>query len=99
MTAMPPVYRAERMHPQDKTEFVARGRHCEVTSCRQPVDVRTLRTFTRRGRRMSVEHFVCTEHGAEFAAQHKITIRPAPAEPGPAPGARRRYQRRRGGAR
>ena len=30
---------------------------------------------------VAAEHFVCDQHGQEFAARHRIEIEPSPSEP------------------
>lgn len=99
MTAMPPVYRAWRLRPEDKAELDRLGRHCDSPKCRVSATTWTLRTFTRRGQRISVGHFVCDAHGQDFAERHKIEVSSAPAQPDPGHSVPRRPRHKRGGPR
>ncbi len=78
---------AWRIHPDDAARFAAEGKHCGARRgtrrCQDPITVVTWRWFrsSAAGRALVVERFVCDEHGAEFAARHRIEIEPPPAEP------------------
>jgi len=78
---------AWRIHPDDAAEFAAGAKHCEARRgnrrCRDPIAVVTWRWFrsSAAGRVLVVERFVCDEHGAGFAARHRIEIDPAPDAP------------------
>ena len=54
--------------------------HCETRRCRNPVAVTTWRYWRSSelgGQVLLAEHFVCREHGADFAARHSIPVDPA----------------------
>ena len=75
---------ARQIHPDDMARFYAEGKHCEIRrprTCRRPVTVLTWRWWhsAAAGRVLVAEHFVCTEHGQEFARRYSITIEPAPS--------------------
>jgi hypothetical protein len=74
---------AWRVHSADAAQFAAEGQHCQVRRCRNPVAVVTWRYFrsTAAGRVLVAEHFVCVEHGQEFADRHHVEIEPSPAVP------------------
>lgn len=62
------------MLTEDERARFGTNEHCETRRCRQPVAITTGRWFTRKGRRMVAEHFVCLSHGQEFAARHGIEV-------------------------
>jgi hypothetical protein len=71
------------LHPVDAAWFAARGQHCQTRRCRELVAVVTWRWWrsAEAGRVLQAEHFVCTEHGQEFADRHGTEIEPPPDEP------------------
>jgi hypothetical protein len=74
---------AWQIHPADMARFFAEGKHCETRkprTCRRPVTVVTWRWWrsAAAGRVRVSEHFVCTEHGQEFARRHRIQVDPPP---------------------
>jgi hypothetical protein len=74
---------AWRIHPGDAAGFAAQGKGCETRRCRNPIAVVTWRWFrsAAAGRVLVAEHFVCDQHGQEFAARHHVEIEPSPPEP------------------
>jgi hypothetical protein len=74
---------AWQIHPAAAAWFAAERKRCETRRCRNPVSVVTWRYWrsAEAGRVLAAEHFVCDEHGQEFAARHHIQIEPPPAEP------------------
>ncbi len=73
---------AWRIHPGDAARFAAEGKHCETRRCREPVAIVTWRWWrsAAAGRVLVTERFACEEHGAAFAARHRIEIEPSPPE-------------------
>jgi hypothetical protein len=74
---------AWQIHPADVARFAAEGKHCETRRCRNRVAVVTWRWWrsSEARRALLTEHFVCDQHGQEFATRHHIEIEPTPAEP------------------
>jgi hypothetical protein len=84
---------AWRIHPDDMARFFAEGKHCDARrpgTCRRAITVVTWRWWrsAAAGRVLVTEHFVCTEHGQEFARRHRIEIDPPPDAPSLRPGPR-----------
>jgi hypothetical protein len=84
---------ARQIHPDDMTRLYAEGKHCDARrprTCRRAVTVITSRWWwsAAAGRVLVTEHFVCSEHGREFAGRHGIKIGPPPDEPSLRPGPR-----------
>jgi hypothetical protein len=73
---------AWRIHPDDAARFAQSAEHCETRRCREPIAIATWRYWRSApvGRVLVAEHFVCEEHGREFAARHRIGIESAPPE-------------------
>ena len=71
------------LHPADAAELAAKGEHCQARRCRNPVAVVTWRRWrsTEVARVLLAEHFVCTEHGQQFAERHHIQVEPPAATP------------------
>ena len=76
------------LHPADAAEFAARGEHCQVRRCYRAVAVATWRWWrsSEVARILLTEHFVCTEHGQEFADRHHIQVEAAAERPRPSAG-------------
>jgi hypothetical protein len=66
------------IHPDD---VAAEGQHCQARRCHNPVTVVTWRYFrsAAAGRVLVAEHFVCDQHGQEFAQRYHVTIEAAPS--------------------
>jgi len=71
------------LHPADAAEIAATGEHCQVRRCRAAVAVVTWRWWRSAdaARILLAEHFVCAEHGQEFARRRHIQIEPPPGRP------------------
>jgi hypothetical protein len=71
-----------RIHPDDAARFAADRKHCETRRCRNPIAMVTWRYWrSKEARRVLVaEHFVCVQHGREFAERHGIDVEPEPPE-------------------
>jgi hypothetical protein len=69
------------MPPADTAECSAKGEHCQARRCRNPVAIVTWRWWrsTEVGRVLVAEHFVCVQHGQEFAGRHHIQVEAAPS--------------------
>jgi hypothetical protein len=74
---------AWRIHPDDAARFAAEGEHCDRRRCREPIIICTWRYWrsSAAGRVLVAEHFVCVEHGREFAGRHGIDLEPEPPAP------------------
>jgi hypothetical protein len=88
---------AWRVHPDDAARFAAEGQHCQVRRCRNAISVVSWRWWrsAEAGRVLVAEHFICGEHGQQFADRHHIEIEAAPGRRSlePRPAAPRRAQR------
>jgi hypothetical protein len=78
---------AWRIHPADAARDTAAGKGCETRRCHDQVAVVTWRFWrsAEAGRVLLTEHFVCDEHGQEFASRHHIEIEPPPDDPSRGP--------------
>jgi hypothetical protein len=71
---------AWRLPPDDAAQFAEERQCCQARGCHNPVTVVTWRWWrsTAAGRVLVAEHFLCDQHGAEFAARYHAEIEPAP---------------------
>ena len=79
MSAAVPAPSAWYLTQTEAAVFAARGDHCDVRGCREPVRAVTHRWFTRDAAIRLAEHLVCAGHGEAFARRHHIDIAATPA--------------------
>lgn len=74
---------AWKIHETDVVRFGEQGQHCDHPRCREAVTVVTWRRWqsAEAGRELLAEHFVCTEHGQDFARRHHLEVEAAPDRP------------------
>jgi len=72
---------ARHLHPAEISELAARGQHCDVRRCREPIA--TYGWYYRFDRHLATkighERVLCLGHGEAFAARHRLVLEPAPS--------------------